>query len=142
MVPLSYLPGINAVLNSASALLLTAGYFFIRRKRVMAHRLCMLGAFCASTLFLLSYLIYHYQVGSVPFRGQGWIRIVYFAVLLSHTSLAAAIVPMALVTLARALRGSFESHRRIARWTLPLWLYVSITGVLVYAMLYHFYRPV
>jgi len=142
VVPLSYLPGINAVLNSASALLLTAGYFFIRRKRVMAHRLCMLGAFCASTLFLLSYLIYHYQVGSVPFRGQGWIRIVYFAVLLSHTSLAAAIVPMALVTLARALRGSFESHRRIARWTLPLWLYVSITGVLVYAMLYHFYRPV
>lgn len=103
----------------------------------MAHRLCMLSAFSASVLFLISYLIYHYQVGSVSFRGRGWIRGVYFTVLISHTSLAVVIVPLALVTLSRALRGSFDRHKRIARWTLPLWLYVSVTGVIVYVMLYH-----
>lgn len=138
MIPLSYLPGLNAALNSASAVLLTAGYLFIRNKKITAHRLCMLSAFTTSTLFLISYLAYHYQVGSVPFKGQGWIRVVYFTVLISHTILAVVIVPLALVTLTRALKGSFERHKRIARWTLPLWLYVSITGVLVYWMLYRF----
>ena len=96
----------------------------------------MLSAFTTSTLFLVSYLIYHYQVGSVPFKGQGWIRILYFAILISHTVLATAIVPLVLITLTRALKGNFDRHRRIARWTLPLWLYVSVTGVVVYLMLY------
>ena len=136
MIPTSYLPGLNAALNSASAVFLTAGYFFIRNKEITAHKLCMLSAFTTSTLFLISYLAYHYQVGSVPFKGQGWIRAVYFTVLISHTILAVVIVPLVLVTLTRALKGRFEKHRRIARWTLPLWLYVSITGVLVYWMLY------
>lgn len=102
----------------------------------MAHKLCMLSAFTASSLFLISYLTYHYQVGSVPFKGQGWLRVVYFSVLISHTVLAAVIVPLVLMTFTRALRGSFDRHKRIARWTLPLWLYVSVTGVLVYWMLY------
>jgi len=97
----------------------------------------MLSAFTTSTLFLISYLIYHYHVGSVPFQGQGWLRAVYFAVLVSHTILAVLIVPLVLITLTRALKGNFDRHKRIARWTLPLWLYVSITGVLVYWMLYH-----
>ncbi len=136
MIPVSYLPSINAALNSACALLLMAGYLFIRNKKVIAHKLCMLSAFTVSTLFLISYLTYHYQVGSVPFKGQGWFRVVYFSVLISHTVLAAAIVPLVLVTFTRALRGSFDRHKRIARWTLPLWLYVSVTGVLVYWMLY------
>lgn len=137
MIPLSYLPGLNAALNAASALLLIAGYLFIRNKKVGAHRLCMLSAFGSSVLFLISYLTYHLQVGSVRFQGRGWMRAIYFAVLLSHTTLAVVIVPLVVVTLARALKGSFEAHRRIARRTLPLWLYVSITGVLVYWMLYH-----
>lgn len=135
----SYLPSVNAALNSASAFLLTAGYLFIRSKRIKAHNLCMLLAFMTSVLFLISYLVYHYQVGSVSFRGQGWVRVVYFSVLVSHTVLAVAIVPLALVTLVRAFKGSFERHKRIARWTLPLWLYVSITGVIVYWMLYRLY---
>ncbi len=96
----------------------------------------MLSAFATSTLFLVSYLTYHYQVGSVPFEGRGWVRSLYFSVLIPHTVLAAAIVPLVLVTLVRALRGKFERHKRIARWTLPLWLYVSVTGVVVYWMLY------
>jgi uncharacterized membrane protein YozB (DUF420 family) len=135
-IPLATLPGINAGLNLASASLLTAGYLFIRSKKVTAHRLCMLSAFATSTLFLISYLTYHYHVGSVPFKGLGWIRPVYFAILISHTILAAVIVPLVLVTLTRALRGRFDRHKRIARWTLPLWIYVSITGVVVYWMLY------
>ena len=98
----------------------------------------MLTAFGCSVLFLISYLIYHYQVGSVPFKGQGWIRPVYFAILLSHTILAAAVVPLALITLRRAVRENFSAHRRIARWTFPIWFYVSVTGVIVYLMLYHF----
>lgn len=138
MIPTSYLPALNAALNSASAVFLTAGYLFIRNKKVTAHKLCMLSAFATSTIFLISYLTYHYQVGSVPFKGQGWIRVVYFTVLISHTILAVAIVPLVLVTLTRALKGSFERHKRIARRTLPLWLYVSITGVIVYWMLYRF----
>ncbi len=141
MIPLSYLPSINAALNSASALLLVAGYLFIRSQKIMAHKLCMLSAFTTSTLFLISYLTYHYQVGSVPFKEQGWIRAVYFTILISHTILAAGIVPLVLITLIRALKGRFERHKRIARWTLPLWLYVSITGVIVYGMLYWLYLP-
>ena len=136
MIPLSYLPSVNAALNSASALLLAAGYLFIRSGRIAAHRLCMLSALVASTLFLISYLTYHYHVGSVPFTGRGWIRGVYFTVLISHTALAVVIVPLVSVTLYRALKNDFDRHKRIARWTLPLWLYVSITGVIVYAMLY------
>ncbi len=107
----------------------------------MAHRLCMLSAFTTSAIFLISYLTYHYQVGSVSFKGYGWIRTVYFTVLISHTVLAAAIVPLVLITLTRALKENFDRHKRIARWTLPLWLYVSITGVIVYWMLYHLYPP-
>ncbi|MBI2358053.1 MAG: DUF420 domain-containing protein [Deltaproteobacteria bacterium] len=135
-MPISYLPTINAALNSASALLLVGGYLCIRNRKVLAHKLFMLSASGTSALFLISYLVYHFQVGSVPFQGQGPVRTVYFAILVSHTILAAAIVPLALLTLYRALKGSFERHRRIARWTLPLWLYVSVTGVIVYWMLY------
>ena len=136
MITLSSLPGLNAVLNSASALLLLSGYVFIRSGRVAAHRRCMLAAFATSALFLTSYLIYHYHVGSVAFTGQGWIRRVYFTILISHTILAVAIVPLVLITLSRALRSRFDQHKRIARWTLPLWFYVSVTGVIVYWMLY------
>ena len=138
MIPVSILPAVNAALNSASALLLIAGYLFIRGKKITAHKFCMLSAFATSALFLTSYLVYHYQVGSVPFKGGGWMRTLYFTVLVSHTILAATIVPLVLMTLSRALRGSFERHKRVARWTLPLWLYVSITGVVVYWMLYRF----
>ncbi|HEY6198899.1 MAG TPA: DUF420 domain-containing protein [Candidatus Binatia bacterium] len=136
MLALSDLPAVNATLNSASALLLAAGYFFIRRGNVASHRRCMVAALTTSTLFLTTYLIYHYNVGSVPFSGRGWIRVVYFSILITHTSLAAVIVPLVLVTLTRALREDFVRHRRIARWTLPLWFYVSVTGVVVYWMLY------
>jgi uncharacterized membrane protein YozB (DUF420 family) len=136
---LSSLPTVNALLNSTCAVLLVLGYVCIRRKRVAAHRACMLAAFLTSVVFLGCYLYYHYAVGSVRFQGQGWIRPVYFSILISHTVLAAAIVPMVLVTLVRALRERFDAHRRIARWTLPVWLYVSVTGVLVYLLLYHLY---
>jgi len=138
LIPLSSLPALNAALNSASALLLAAGWLFIRSGNVAAHRRCMLAALATSTLFLTSYLIYHYHVGSVPFTGQGWTRRLYFAILISHTSLAVTIVPLVLITLYRALTSRFERHKRIARWTLPLWLYVSVTGVIVYGMLYGF----
>jgi putative membrane protein len=134
----SDLASVNAALNSVSAVFLILGFIFIRKKQISRHKACMLVAFSASTLFLISYILYHYHVGSVPFQGRGWIRPVYYSLLLSHIVLAAAIVPMALVTLARALKGSFNQHRRLARWTLPLWLYVSVTGVTVYWMLYHF----
>lgn len=136
MISVSSLPALNAALNSASALLLMGGYLCIRAGRVPAHRLCMLSAFATSMLFLISYLVYHFQVGSVPFQGYGWIRWVYFTILVSHTILAAAIVPLALITLYRALKGRFDRHKKIARWTFPLWLYVSVTGVIVYWMLY------
>lgn len=131
------LPAVNAFLNATSAVLLTAGYLCIRRKRIEAHRRCMLGAFGVSTLFLLSYVTYHALTGSRPFGGQGWIRWLYFSILVSHIVLAAAIVPMALTTLYRAWRRDFVRHRRVARFTLPVWLYVSVTGVIVYWMLYH-----
>jgi len=136
MISISDLPAVNATLNATSTMLLMVGYVFIRRHRVAAHRACMISAFVTSTLFLVSYLTYHYHHGSEPFRGQGWIRAVYFTILISHTILAASIVPLALVTLSRALKERFDKHRRIARWTLPLWLYVSVTGVIVYWMLY------
>ena len=130
------LPTLNAVLNAASAFLLVAGWALVRRGRRDAHRLAMLGALATSAAFLASYLVYHFEVGSVRFTGQGAIRAVYFAVLLSHTVLAAAIVPLVLVTVARALRGRFAAHRALARYTLPLWLWVSASGVVVYWMLY------
>ncbi len=136
MISIEDLPAFHAGLNATSALLLGAGYLFVRRKRITPHKICMVAAFIASVLFLTSYLIYHYHAGSRPFPGQGWLRLVYFCILTSHTLLAVAVVPMVLVTLSRALRGLFEKHRRIARWTLPIWLYVSITGVIVYFMLY------
>ncbi|MCS7222766.1 MAG: DUF420 domain-containing protein [Anaerolineae bacterium] len=137
MWTVSNLSTVNALLNGISAILLVIGYCFIRRHRWEAHRAFMLAAFVVSTLFLISYLIYHAHVGSVPFQGQGWIRPVYYAILISHVVLAATVVPLALVTLAQAFRGRFARHRRIARWTFPVWLYVSVTGVLVYVMLYH-----
>jgi putative membrane protein len=136
---LSDLPTLNAILNSISATLLMVGYVFIKRKNRNAHRNCMVAAFATSTLFLISYLIYHYNVGSVKFQGQGMVRTVYFAILLTHTILAVVIVPLILVTFSRAFKMWFDKHRAIARWTLPLWLYVSITGVVVYLMLYQFY---
>jgi uncharacterized membrane protein YozB (DUF420 family) len=130
------LPTLNATLNATSALLLVAGYLLIRRGRQQAHRRAMLAAVTCSALFLVSYLVYHAQVGSVRFQGQGWIRTVYFTILLTHTVLAAAIVPLVLVTLVRGLQGRFDRHRRIARVTFPLWAYVSVTGVVIYVMLY------
>ena len=136
MIPLSALPTLNAILNSLSALLLLNGYLAIRRRQIRRHKMSMLGAFATSTLFLISYLVYHAQIGSRPFTGQGWIRPLYFGILISHTVLAAAIVPLVLMTLRRALLGDFARHVPIARRTLPLWLYVSVTGVVVYWMLY------
>jgi len=133
------LPAVNAFLNATSAVLLSVGFVQIRRRNVAAHRACMLSAFAVSALFLVSYVVYHAQAGSVPFRGQGLVRPVYFTLLLSHIVLAAVIVPLALTTIFRAWTARFDRHRRIARWTLPLWLYVSVTGVLVYVMLYHLF---
>ena len=130
------LPAVNATLNSIAAVLLVSGYVLIRRGRVEQHRLCMLAAFATSTLFLVSYLVYHAQAGSRPYTGQGPIRTVYFAVLISHVTLAALIPPLALITLRRGLRRDDARHIAIARWTLPIWLYVSVTGVVVYWMLY------
>ena len=136
MISVAQLPTLNAALNTLSAVLLFTGYRFIKAKNRSAHRVCMLGAFASSILFLTSYLIYHYHVGSVPFKGQGWVRPIYFTILLTHTILAVTVVPLALITLTRALRGRFDAHRRIARWAFPIWLYVSVTGVVVYLMLY------
>src|SRR5262245_3991785 len=133
----SVLPRLNASLNGASALLLVTGWLFVRRRRVSAHRTCMLLAFGFSAVFLVSYVVYHAQAGSRPFAGTGWIRPVYFTLLISHIVLAAVIVPLVLTTILRAWRGDFGRHVLIARWTLPIWLYVSITGVVVYWMLYH-----
>ena len=135
----SYLPHLNAVLNSTSAILLVTGYVFIRRHKVNAHRACQISAVATSTLFLISYLTYHYYHGTTRFPGQGIVRSLYFTILISHTILAIVIVPMVLMTLYRAARNDFERHRRIARWTLPLWIYVSVTGVFVYLMLYQLY---
>ena len=130
------LPALNAVLNSTSAIFLIAGYFFIRSRNIRLHKICMVIAFCSSILFLISYVTYHIQTGSKHFPGTGTIRTIYFCILITHTTLAAAVPPLAIVTLVRAWKGKFEKHRRIARWTLPIWLYVSMTGVVVYWMLY------
>jgi len=132
----SELPALNASLNAASAVLLSFGYVCIRRRRIAAHRVCMLLALLTSALFLASYLTYHYHAGSVPFRGTGWTRPAYFTLLISHTILAAAVVPLALVTVTRAARRRFDRHVAIARYTLPIWMYVSITGVVIYVALY------
>jgi putative membrane protein len=130
------LPALNASLNALATVLLSAGWILIKQRNRDAHRLCMLGAFGVSTAFLTSYLIYHVNVGSVPFQKPGAIRVVYLTILFTHIVLAAAIVPMILMSLSRALNARFDKHRRIARWTMPLWLYVSVTGVVIYVMLY------
>ncbi len=130
------LPALNATLNALAATCLLAGYVLIRRGHREAHRNAMVTALAFSAAFLVSYLVYHYHVGSRPFTGQGAIRAVYFAILITHVILAIVIVPMVLVTVSRALTAKFDQHRRIARWTWPLWMYVSVTGVIVYLMLY------
>jgi uncharacterized membrane protein YozB (DUF420 family)/cytochrome oxidase Cu insertion factor (SCO1/SenC/PrrC family) len=135
-LPVEKLPALNAGFNAVSTLFLVAGFAFIRGRRVGAHRACMLGALAASTLFLAGYLTAHYYLGSTPYPRRDWTRPLYFAVLASHSVLAAFILPLAGITLYRAFRGEFERHRGIARWTLPLWLYVSVTGVAIYGMLY------
>ena len=135
----SDLPALNATLNATCFVLLTIGYILIRRGRVAQHRAVMIAAFCTSVVFLTSYLIYHAHIGSKPFPGHGPIRIVYFTILLTHTILAATIVPMILMTLSRGLKRQDARHRALARWTLPLWMNVSVTGVIVYVMLYRLY---
>ncbi len=130
------------MLNGCATILLLAGFVFIKQKRIRAHRACMISAMVVSTVFLASYLLYHYQVGNVRFSGVGWIRPVYFAILIPHVILAGVIVPLALTTIWFAMGSQFARHRRIARWTWPLWMYVSVTGVLVYLMLYKFYSPI
>jgi putative membrane protein len=138
-VTVSDLPTLNAALNATCFVLLTIGYTLIRRGRVAQHRAVMIAAFCTSVIFLVSYLIYHAHIGSKPFPGQGSIRYLYFTILLTHTVLAAAIVPLVLMTLSRGLKRQDVRHRAIARWTLPIWMYVSVTGVVVYLMLYRLY---
>ena len=132
---------LNATLNGTSAILLAAGYSAVRSGKIALHKKLMVSAFFVSCAFLVSYLVYHYRVGHVAFQGQGWIRPVYFTLLTSHTILAIVIVPMIIVTLRRAWLQRFDKHRVIARWTLPLWFYVSVTGVIVYFMVYQLYAP-
>ena len=140
MADYSVFPAINATLNGTSAVLLVTAHRMIKRGRMATHRALMLAAVGTSTLFLISYLYYHAHVGSVRFQGHGWSRPVYFSILISHTILAAIIVPLVIITLGRALRGRFDRHRVIARWTYPIWLYVSVTGVVIYVMLYHIFK--
>jgi uncharacterized membrane protein YozB (DUF420 family) len=135
-VSLSDLPALNATLNAIAAVLLMTGYAFIRRGYVRRHRAAMIAACFVSVLFLTSYVIYHANIGSRPFTGQGPIRVVYFTILLTHVVLAAAVPPLAIITLSRGLRARFDRHVAIARWTFPIWMYVSVTGVIVYLMLY------
>ena len=139
---ISYLPHLNAILNATCALLLFSGYSFIRAGRVAAHRTCQIAAVIVSVIFLASYLTYHYQHGATRFAGEGLARPIYYTILISHTILAIVIVPLVGITLYRALKADFVRHRKIARLTLPLWLYVSITGVIVYLMLYQIYPSV
>ena len=136
---ISDLPALNAGLNALSGSLLGVGYAMIRRGRVGAHKAFMLAAVGVSTLFLVSYVVYHYHAGSTRFPGTGWVRTLYLSILVTHAVLAAAVVPLAAVTLVRAWREDFGAHRRIARWTLPIWFYVSVTGVIIYVMLYQLY---
>jgi uncharacterized membrane protein YozB (DUF420 family) len=137
VIDLHDLPALNAALNAVAATLLVTGHALIRRGRISRHRACMTGALIVSALFLVSYVVYHAEVGSVRFTEAGWPRLLYFAILATHVPLAAAVVPLALLTMRRALRGDYDRHVRIARWTYPIWLYVSVTGVMVYLMLYH-----
>lgn len=130
------LPAVNATLNALSGILLIIGYALIRTRRIAQHRAVMIAAFVTSSLFLVCYVVYHAQVGSVRFTRQGLVRPLYFTILITHVTLAAAVPPLAIVTLSRGLKGRYDRHRRIARWTLPIWLYVSVTGVLVYVLLY------
>ena len=139
MIHIADLPALNATLNATSAAFLIVGYLFIRRGRITPHKGCMLAALGASTLFLISYVTYHLNTGSRPFAGAGAMRYVYFSILITHVSLAMTILPLALITAARGLRAQYERHVKIARWTLPLWLYVSVTGVVIYLMLYRLY---
>jgi putative membrane protein len=139
VIDYTQLPALNATLNAISATFLTIGYLFIRQRDMRRHRACMIAALVSSALFLTSYLIYHAEVGSVPFKGTGTIRVVYLAILLTHIVLAALILPMALITVSRAFARRFDRHRRIARWTLPIWMYVSVTGVVIYLMVYQMY---
>lgn len=132
---------LNAFLNATATIFLIAGFYFIKQKRVDAHKHCMIAAVVVSAAFLTSYLIFHYNVGDVRFTGQGWVRPVYFAILIPHVILAVTILPLALTTLYFGLKSNFVRHRRIAKWTWPLWIYVSVTGVIVYLMLYQLYTP-
>ena len=141
-LPLSSLPGVNASLNAACTVFLLLGYSFIRRARILGHQICMISAFLCSMAFLVFYLYFHMHAGLIGFGGRGWIRPVYFTLLITHTILAGVIVPLVLITLTRALRERFDRHRAIARWTLPVWLYVSITGVVIYWLLYIAYAPI
>ena|SRR5437660_881941 len=136
----SDLPAVNASLNGLSAIFLMAGYRFIRRKNVPAHHRCMLSAVVTSTLFLICYVTYHLKAGRTVFKDPQWFRPIYLTLLLTHTVLAVVIVPMVIITLSRALRQRFDLHKRIARWTWPLWMYVSVTGVVIYFLLYHIFR--
>ena len=136
MISVHDLPAVNASLNALSGLLLLCGYVLIRARRIAAHRAVMSTAFATSSIFLVCYLVYHAQVGSVPFPRQGFVRPLYFAILITHVLLAATVPPLAIVTLTRGLKGRYPQHRRIARWTFPVWLYVSVTGILVYVLLY------
>jgi uncharacterized membrane protein YozB (DUF420 family) len=139
---LGELPAVNAALNGACTILLVTGFVLIRNKKISLHRACMIAAFCCSSVFLVFYLYFHAHAGVIRFSGQGWIRPVYFTILISHTILAVVIVPLVLITLSRGLAKRFDAHRKIARWTLPLWLYVSVTGVVVYWLLYVAYKPI
>lgn len=139
---LSFIPPLNAFLNAASAIFLLCGLTFILSGKIRAHRFCMLSAFVCSTVFLAFYLYFHFHAGLIRFSGQGWIRPVYFSILISHTILAVASLPLILVTLTLALRSNFLRHRSIAKWTYPIWLYVSVTGVIIYWLLYIAYTPI
>jgi len=139
VLELSDLPGLNATLNGISAAFLVTGFILIKQRRWRLHKRFMLGALVSSTLFLISYVIYHANVGSRAFTGTGTVRIVYFTILITHVILAATILPLALVTTARGLREQYGQHVKVARWTLPLWLYVSVTGVIIYLMLYRLF---
>jgi uncharacterized membrane protein YozB (DUF420 family) len=138
VIDIHILPSVNATLNATAAVLLVTGYTLIRQRRIQAHKRVMLTAFGVSIAFLICYVVYHAQVGSVPYQKTGFLRTIYFSILITHTSLAASVPVLAIITLRRALRGDFKQHRKIARWTFPIWLYVSVTGVIVYLMLYRF----
>ena len=139
MLTISDLPAVNATLNGVSAVFLLSGFLLIKRGRMDLHKRCMLGALATSSLFLISYVVYHAHAGSRPFPGTGGVRLLYFGILITHVVLAATILPLALVTTARGLRAHYARHVRVARWTLPIWLYVSVTGVIIYVMLYQMY---